>query len=114
MRSRPERAAGIDHHGNEARRRLLPRRADPEPSDGDAVVEGAPRALPAVRYLFGLDDVEPDRLLVGVDREGAVELLDPLREDVQQERELGLAPDDDVALQRNALFSFSKKPSSGR
>ena len=32
---------------------------------------------------------------------------------MQQKQELRLAADDDVPLQRNALFSFSKKPSSG-
>ena len=49
---------------------------------------------------------------VGVDGEAAVELLDALREEVEQLRELGLAACDDDAPQRNALFSLSKKPSS--
>src|SRR5207253_699011 len=49
---------------------------------------------------------------VGIDSEAAVEFLDALREEVEQLRELGLAPGDDDAPQRNALFSLSKKPSS--
>ena len=77
------------------------------------VLERTPLVLPSVTDVFNLDDVEADRRLVGVDREGPVELLDTLREDVEQERELGLATDDDVALQRqrNALLSLSKSPS---
>ena len=50
--------------------------------------------------------------VVGVDGEAAVDLLDALREELEQLRELGLAAGDDDASQRNALFSFSKKPSS--
>jgi hypothetical protein len=62
------------------------------------VVEGAPGVLPALGHLVGFDDVEAARRVVRVDRVGAVELLDSLREDVQEERELRLAADDDVAL----------------
>ena len=76
------------------------------------MVELAPCVLPSLPHLVDLDDVEAERRLVGVDGEGAVELLDALREDVQEQRELGLAADDHVAVQRKALFSFSKKPSS--
>src|SRR5262249_10577587 len=76
-----------------------------------AVVEFAPDVLPALRDVFDLDDVEAEGRLVCVDRVGAVELLDALGEDVEQERELGLSPDDDVALQRNALLSLAKSPS---
>jgi hypothetical protein len=77
------------------------------------VVEAAPGVLPALGDVFDLDDVEAERRLVGVDGERAVELLDALREDVEQEREFGLAADDDVALQRQrkALFSLPKSPS---
>ena len=71
----------------------------------------APTVLPAVRYVVDGDDVEPERRLVGVDGVRAVELLDALRKDVEQERELGLAADDDIAPQRNALLSLSKSPS---
>jgi hypothetical protein len=74
-------------------------------------MERTPAVLPAVGHVVHLDDVEAERRLVGVDRVGAVELLDALGEDVEQERELRLAADDDVAPQRNALLSLSKIPS---
>jgi hypothetical protein len=76
------------------------------------VVELPPAVLPVVEDVGRVDDVEAEGRLVGVDRERAVELLDALREDVQEECKLRLSADDDVSLQRNALFSFSKKPSS--
>ena len=77
------------------------------------MVEAAPRVLPPVGDVVGLEDVEADRRLVGVDGERAVELLDALREEMEEQQELGLPADDDVALQRKTLFSFSKSPSSG-
>jgi hypothetical protein len=106
-----ERAARIDHDGDRVGRRLLPRRPDPAAPDPDAVVIGAPSVLPTLGHVVHFQDVEPERRLVGVDRVGAVELLDALREDVKEQRELGLAADDDVALQRKALLSLSKSPS---
>jgi hypothetical protein len=112
VRPGPERAAGIDEHRDGVERRRLPRRPDPKPADDDAVVELAPCVLPSVAHRVDVDDVEADRTLVGVDGESTVELLDALREDVQEQSELGVAADDDVAVQRKALFSFSKKPSS--
>jgi hypothetical protein len=77
------------------------------------VVERAPAVLPARGDVVHLDHVEAEWRLLGIDGEGAVELLDALREDVEQERELGLPADDDVTLeaQRNALLSLSKRPS---
>jgi hypothetical protein len=75
------------------------------------VVERAPAVLPAFGDVVHRDDVEAERRLVGVDGVGAVELLDALREDVEQERQLGLAADDDVPFQRNALLSLPKRPS---
>jgi hypothetical protein len=76
------------------------------------MVKVAPAVRPGLVDLVRGDDVEAERRLVRVDRVGAVELLDALREDVEQQRELGLAPDDDEALQRNALLSFWKSPPS--
>jgi hypothetical protein len=81
-------------------------------------MEGAPVVLPTARDSFR-GDVEAlaERELavaVGVDGETALDLLDPLREAVEQLCELGLAACDDDPSQRNALFSFSKKPSSLR
>jgi hypothetical protein len=112
MRPGAEGAAGIDHDGDRVRRRLLPRRPDPYATDPDTVVEGSPAVLPSVRDVVRRDDVEAERWLVGVDGIGAVELLDALGEDVEQERELGLAADDDVPSQRNALLSLSNSPPS--
>jgi hypothetical protein len=75
------------------------------------VVERAPTVLPALGHVVDGDDVEAERRLLGVDGICAVELLDALGEDVEQQCELGLAADDDVASQRNALLSLSKSPS---
>jgi hypothetical protein len=81
-------------------------------------VEAAPVVLPALGDAVVRADVEPlaegsRARLVGVNRKAVAELLDALREDLQQLRELRLAAGDDDASQRNALFSLSKKPSSG-
>src|SRR5207247_11024560 len=98
-------------------RRVLPRRPDPETADHDAVVELPPRIFPAF-CDFCTADVEALAqsvlaLSVGVDREAAVDLLDALREQIEQVCELELAAGDDDASQRKALLSLSKKPSSG-
>jgi hypothetical protein len=74
-------------------------------------MKAAPGILPAFGDVLDLDDVEADRRLVRVDGERSVELLDALREDVEQEDELRFSADDDVSLQRNALLSLSKRPS---
>jgi hypothetical protein len=75
------------------------------------VVELAPPVLPPFLDVVHRDDVEAKRRLLGVDGVGTVELLDTLREDVEQERELRLATDYDEASQRNALLSLPKSPS---
>jgi hypothetical protein len=75
------------------------------------VVKRTPAVLPALGHGVHRHDVEAERRLLRVDGVGAVELLDSLREDVEQERQLGLAADDDVPSQRNALLSLSKSPS---
>ena len=116
VRAGAECAARIDHDRREALGRLLPRRPDPEAADDDAVVELAPRLLPP----FGegrradLEELAERALagVVGVDGEAAVDLLDADGKDVEQLRELELATGDEDASQRNALFSFSKNPSS--
>jgi hypothetical protein len=74
-------------------------------------VERAPPVLPALDHVIDGDDIKTKRRLVRVDGVRAVEFLDALREDVEQQRELGLAADDDVTPQRNALLSLSKRPS---
>jgi hypothetical protein len=80
------------------------------------VVELPPRLLPALgeRRRADLEELSQRRLagVVGVDGEAAVDLLDTDREDVEQLRELELAAGNEDASQRNALFNFSKKPSS--
>jgi hypothetical protein len=80
------------------------------------VVELAPRFLPALGERRRADVEElPERGLagvVGVDGKAAVDLLDADRKDVEQLCELDLAAGDEDASQRNALFSFSKNPSS--
>ena len=75
----PEGPAGIDDDRLEPLRWILPGRPDPEAAHRDTVVELPPRVLPALADVVDLDDVEADRGLVGVDREGAVELLHAFR-----------------------------------
>jgi hypothetical protein len=111
VRARAERAAGIDDDGDRIRRCFLPGRADPEAADPNAVMKATPGVLPAVGDVLDLDDIEAERWLLRVDGERSVELLDALREDVEQQDELRLPADDDVSLQRKALLSLSKRPS---
>ncbi len=75
------------------------------------MVERAPPVLPPFLDVVDRDEVEAKRRLLGVDGIRAVELLDALREDVEQQRELGLAADDDEPLQWKALLSLPKSPS---
>jgi hypothetical protein len=114
MRAGAEGAARLDDQRYRIGRSLslLPRRPHPYGPDPNAVVERAPTVFPALRHVVDRHDVEAERRLVGVDTVGAVELLDALREDVQQESELRLAADDDVPLQRKALLSLPKSPPS--
>jgi hypothetical protein len=104
----------IDHDRDGALGRLLPRRPHPAAADPHAVVERPPAVLPALGDVVDGDDVEAEQRLLRVDGIRAVQFLDALREDVEQEGELGLAADDDISSQRNALFSLSKKLSSWR
>jgi hypothetical protein len=62
-------------------------------------MEVAPTVRPVFVDLVRGDDVEAERRLVCVDGIGAVQLLDAFGEDVEQERELRFAADDDVALE---------------
>src|SRR5438128_2758125 len=116
VRARAERATRIDHDRLRARRCLLPRWTDPEPAADDAVVEGAPRVLPALGDRLGHNaEARAKSALAGlvrVDGEAAGDLLDALREELEQECELRLAAGDDDPSQRNALLIFSKTPSS--
>jgi hypothetical protein len=118
VRPGAERATRIDHHWDRAGRRLLPRRPDPEPADQHAAMEVAPPLLPA--RLDVLDERVRRRLRVRVGDELELrtertlletlrEALEPLRARLLGARERN--PNSDSS-QRNALFSFSKKPSS--
>src|SRR5439155_9731823 len=75
---------------------------DPAAADPDAAMERTPPVFPALGHVVHCDDVETERRFVGVDGVCAVELLDALGEDVEQERELGLAADDHVSLECSA------------
>jgi hypothetical protein len=80
------------------------------------VMEFPPRLFPALCER-GRGDVEvlAERAfprVVGIDGVPAVDLLDADGEEIEYLRELELATGDEDAPQRNALFSFSKKPSS--
>jgi hypothetical protein len=124
MRTRPEREARVDDDRQRIGRRLLPRRPDPERADPDRPVKLAPALLPARLDRLGGDPRElpaqaslPRR--VRVDGELAVRFLEPLGVEIEQLRGrllelVGRNRDDDPAelVQRNALFSFSKNPSS--
>ena len=125
-----ERAARVDDDEERVRRRLLPRRADPEATDPDRLVIHPPALFPPaldVRALGRAEEV-PDLFLAGgvgvgdeLDASGMLDLLEPLREELDHgcPRLLGaslqdLDRDPPQATHRNALFSFSKKPSSAR
>ena len=81
-------------------------------------MELAPRLLPAFgeRRRADVEQLPELRLagVVGVDGKATVDLLDPDGIDVEQLCELELAAGDEDTSQRNALFNFSKNPSSAR
>ena len=120
-----EGSARIDDDREGAGRGRLPRRADPERPDPDRAMELAPAVLPA-RFDLGSCRIGEggEDSLAGLSVRGQLELarmldlLEPVRGELQEPRAelLGrLGRDADRgADQRNALFSFSKKPSSGR
>ena len=103
----------------------LPRRPDPQRADPNRAVELAPAVLPAG---FDLDRVarreSAEDTLAGIpvggqlELAGMLDLLEAFRGELEEPRAklLGrLRRDSDRgADQRNALFSFSKKPSSAR
>ena len=126
-----ERAARVDHDRDRVARRRLPRRPDPERADPDRLVELPPAVLPARLDLGrgGAAERLPDPLLAG--RAVRRRARAPLRRSISSKpsgksssiaraRLLGAARGRPrratrrSAAQRNALFSFSKKPSSRR
>ena len=127
MRTGAERATGVDHDRERPGGRLLPGRPDPEAADLDRPVERLPAVLPAILDVGRLGGAEhvPDALLarrVGVGdqlrRAHVLDLFEPVGEECEHRRARLLDArvadlDGDAAeAQRNALFSFSKKPSS--
>ena len=130
VRARAEGAAGVDDDRERVGRRRLPRRADPERADPDRPVERAPAVLPARLDVVAAGAAEevpeallPARVRVGgeLDALRAVDLLEALGEELEHRRaglleplEADLDGHSAQAAQRNALFSFSKKPSSWR
>ena len=113
VRAGAERAARVDDDGDAPRPAAPPTAGRPSsrPTRTPWWNARQPSSQPSATSST-VDDIEPERRLVGVDGVRAVELLDALREDVEQERELRLAADDDVPPQRNALLSLSKSPSA--
>jgi hypothetical protein len=127
---RAEGAAGVDRDRVGASGAPLPRWDDPEAARLDGPVEALPALLPVDRNLARGDRTEdrghpglPARVGVGGELEllaplGLLEALGEQRAHVRPRRLGGLAVDGDrdppEPAQRNALFSFSKNPSSVR
>ena len=126
MRPGAKGAPGVDHDGCRSGRRLLPGRADPERADDHRDVEAPPFVLPPRGHGIDLDLIEVSAqvgkpCVVRVDDEGIRFLEKAGRREVEQLRDHLLEPtrwDGDPRTeelaQRNALFNFSKNPSSGR
>src|SRR5919198_2550439 len=130
MRARPEGASRVDHDDRRVRGRLLPWLSDPYRPDADRPVEVAPAVLPALgdvlRHRSAAEGLPQPLLAVGIgvgDELDAFRLFDLLEAvgeqlDHSRARELGSSGGDGhrdaPRRQRNALFSFSKKPSSTR
>src|SRR5438128_2679778 len=128
MPARSECLAGVDHDREQAGRRPLPRRADPEAADLDRPVERAPALLPAVLDVGPLRGTEgvPEALLparVGVGRElervVVIDLLEAVREELDHDRPRLLAAAQRYghrhaaeAGQRKKFRTRSKNPSS--
>jgi hypothetical protein len=104
----------------------VPRRPDPERAHDHGDVEAPPLVLPPGEYWINLDLIEVSAELgkpcfVRVDDDGILLLEETGRRELEQLRDDLLEPtrwDGDPRAQelaqRNALFNFSKNPSSGR
>ena len=93
MRTGAERAAGVDHDRPSGIGRLLPGRPDPEPADGDRVMEAPPRVLPSLRHgLYdGTRELAEKRIDVGdrdvgrqLDHVAVHDLLEPGRHELEE------------------------------
>jgi hypothetical protein len=123
MSTGAEGSARIDHDGRRVGRRVLPRRPDPDRADRDAVVEVAPALGPVLAYIDRNRTGEggaqaPLARRVGVDGQlepvRPIDLLEAVREQLQNRGTRLLGPveidENGEAPQRNALFSFWKRP----
>ena len=93
MRTGAERAAGVDHDRASGIGRLLPGRPDPEPPDGDRVMEGPPRVLPSLRHRLhdGIRELAEKRIDVRnrdvgrqLDHVAVHDLLEPGRHELEE------------------------------
>ncbi len=121
-----ERAARVDHDGRRSGLRLLPGRPNPERADDHGDVEAPPLVLPPRGHWIDLDLIEMSAqvgkpCVVRVDDEGILFLEEAGRSEVEQLRDHLVEstrwdgdPRAEELAQRNALFNFSKNPSSGR
>ena len=126
VRPGAEGAPGVDHDRRQSGLRLVPRRANPERPHDHRDVEAPPLVLPTGEYWIDLDLIEASAELgkpcvVRVDDDGILFLEETGRRELEQLRDDLLEPtrwDGDPRAQelaqRNALFNFSKNPSSGR
>jgi hypothetical protein len=130
VRAGTEGQAWVDHHRDRVRIGLLPRRPEPQPTHPHGPVEALPRLLPTGLDFCGSSWAEdlPEPLFGSWSRVGrqlevcfVVDLLEPLRKELEHDRPGLLGPGDWHAhgetaelrvAQRNAARSFSKKPPS--
>ena len=127
VRTGSEREPGVDHDRHETGRGPLPRRPDPERADLDRAVEAHPLALPAVGH--GSTRMSPN---LARSRSAPAPSVNATSSSPPRRRARQTLPETARAsraspprrarrerrrsaqqAQRKALFSFSKKPSSG-
>ena len=121
-----KRAPGVDHDGRRSGVRLMPGRSNPERADDHGDMEAPPLVLPPRRHWIDLDLIEVSAqvgkpCVVRVDDEGFLFLdeagrseLEQLSDHLVESTRWNGDPRTEELAQRNALFSFSKNPSSGR
>ena len=123
MRTGAERTAGVDHDRASGIGCLLPGRPDPEPPDGDRVMEGPPRVLPSLRHRLhhGIRELAEERIDVRnrdvgskLDHVAVHDLLEPGRHELEEPRpdRLGLVAEgaDGEAPEVAHADSLERKP----